>query len=206
MRRLLCLMSLVALLTGSVGAVEGEEVTDPVETVEVAVEPPAAQEEGGGEEDAGELDGYLSDAGGILPLADIQDGYGVGTSNTAIFGGVVSKLPYGVHYVYYREGQYRYCLAYADSLELSGSEFTAPSATVVSYTTGSSYQGQATWNVSTESNFTLDAENYLVWSDLGDYPELTERREGDYAQLACVMLASFGLYYLFRSLWRSICR
>ena len=166
-------------------------------TAVLLVLPASADEEGG---DA------LADDPGVSVLAGIDSEYGVGTSNTAIFAGVVSKLDYGQHYVYWREGQYLYCLAYSTSLSLAGSRFTADSVQVVQYRSYSGYQSQATFSTYTDSNFSLDAGNYLVWSDLGDYPELYERGAQDYAQLACVILASFGLYYLFSQLWQCLGR
>ncbi len=140
----------------------------------------------------------------VLSAANISTSYGVGTSNISIFGPIASKLPYGVSYVYWRDSQYEYCLAYSDSLVLNGTRFSADTATVVRYNTNSGYQTQATFTVSTDANFFLDARNYLVWSDLGDYPTLYERGTEEYAKTACVILASFGLYYLFERLWHSI--
>ena len=136
--------------------------------------------------------------------ASIDPGYGVGTSNTAIFSGIAQKLPYGCHYVYWRSGQYVYSLAYSEALALSGSRFSADTVTVVSYQTSSGYNSQATFTVSEESDFTLSAGNYLVWSDLGSYPQLYSREGVDYAKTACIILCSFGLYYLFHHLWADI--
>lgn len=136
--------------------------------------------------------------------ASIDPSYGVGTSNTAIFSGIVQKLPYGTHYVYWRPGQYDYRLAYAEGLTLSGAYFTADTVTVVSYRTSNGYNSQATFQVSQESGFTLQAGSYLVYSDLGSYPQLYSREGVDYAKTACVILCSFGLFYLFGHLWSSV--
>lgn len=129
-------------------------------------------------------------------LASINNSYGVGTSNISIFGPIASKLPYGVHYVYWRESQYVYKLAYSADLIFEGGRFSADQVTVISYTSSSGYQSQATFTTNTESSFRLDPDDYLVWSDLGDYPTLYERGVVDYAQLSCVILASFGLFAL----------
>ncbi len=140
----------------------------------------------------------------IEPLADISPGYGVGTTNLSIFQGVAKKLPYGVHYVYYRESQYEYCLAYSRDLSLAGSRFTAPTATVVTYYTYTGGNSQPSFSVAEQSGFSLSAGSYLVWSDLGDYPSLYERGPEDYAKLTCVMLAAMQLFYLWCSLYTSI--
>lgn len=149
-------------------------------------------------------DGESAVLDGIEPYASITTDYGIGTSNIQIFGPVASKLPYGTNYVYWRAGQYQYCFAYADDMELSGTTFTASEAVVVTYSTVSGYNSQATFTTATDSNFSLNAGNYLVWSDLGDYPTLYERGEVDYAKTACIILCSFGLYYLFHHMWADI--
>lgn len=144
----------------------------------------------------------------VVPYANIDPDYGVGTSYLDLFAGAVSKLSYGTHYVYYRENRYQYCLAYSSEMVLSGSVFTAPSATVVTYNTqsGSSYYEQPTWSSTTESNYRLDAGDYVVYSDLGMYPILYDTGVRDYAKTACVMLASFGIFALLLRLRRAICQ
>lgn len=139
-----------------------------------------------------------------MPLAAISPTYSVGTTNINLFSGVVHKLPYGVHYVYWRESQYVYTIAYGRALELSGSVFKGSDITLVSYNTYTGGSSQSTWTRSMQGSFTLSVGNYLVWSDLGDYPQLVERRTGDYAQTCCVILCSFALYYLFHHLWADI--
>lgn len=143
----------------------------------------------------------------VEPYANIDPDYGVGTSYLDLFAGAVSKLPYGTHYVYYRESRYEYCLAYSEDLALDGRVFTAPSATVITYDTqSSSYIGQATWTSSYEQSYYLDAGNYVVYSDLGMYPVLYDRGVVDYAKVTAVILCSFGLFYLLFRLRRAICQ
>ena len=141
-----------------------------------------------------------------VPYANITPSYGVGTSYNSLFSGVVSGLPYGVHYVYYRDGRYDWCLAYSGDLALSGSVFTAPSVTMVTYNTDTDYQDQPSYSVSTESDFRLSAGDYLVYSDLGSYPDLYSREGDFYAQLISFILCSFGLFYLFLRLRNAVGR
>lgn len=143
----------------------------------------------------------------IMPLSasSIFGGYGVGTANSSIFGGLISKLPYGVHYVYWREGQYSYRLAYGRELSLSGSRFSGSSVRLVTYNTHSGSGSQATWSSVEDSNFSLSAGPYLVWSDLGDYPQLeTGKGVRDYAHAAAFGLAVLLLFGLFRGFRSSI--
>lgn len=136
----------------------------------------------------------------------VPSDFGVGTSNINIFGPVVSKLPYGTHYVYWREGQYEYRLAYGESLEYDGSRFLGDSVEVVTYRTNTGYGSQATFVYSAESNFTLSPGSYLVWSDLGHYPTLYERGVQDYVETACFGLAVCFVLWLIKSLFRGLGR
>lgn len=190
---------MVALLaTSFAGAVEYTTFEEKVMTgVVVPIE------EGIDYDDVG---GVLGD-GGIMPLSShsITSNYGVGTTNTALFTGLVSKFDYGVHYVYWRDGQYSYRLAYSRDLVFEGSRFTAPSVQIVTYYTYTGSGQQATWSTAADSNFSLSTGNYLVWSDLGDYPQLeTGKGERDYVHAACIGVAFFVLFSLFRSMWHSI--
>lgn len=145
----------------------------------------------------------------VLPIgagaAEISTQYGVGTTNTAIFSGVAEKLPFGTHYVYWREDQYTYALGYSESLELDGTVFTGEDVTIVRYESQSSYQTAATFTESVTSSFELDALDFLVYSDLGSYPDLIERGEVVYEALACFMLGSFAVWCLLDRLVRA-CR
>lgn len=132
----------------------------------------------------------------------IAPDYGVGTSNTAIFAGLARKLPYGVNYVYWREGRNTYVFAYGRDLELVGSTFRADSVDIVTYDTNSGYDRQASYVYSSQSNFSLSAHDYLVWSNLGHYPTLEDGRD-TVAETTLFVLVGYGIYYLLsRIIWR----
>lgn len=140
----------------------------------------------------------LVDESGTLfavPYSSYTPSYGVGTSNLELFRGVVYTLPYGQHYVYFRTGQYDYRLAYSKDLSLSGTTFTGTNVTLITYNTYYTSGSQPTYTYSSQSSFSLSAGNYLVYSDLGYYPALTDRRIGDYAQASCVGLGVITLLY-----------
>lgn len=158
----------------------------------------------------GSGDSVLLDAGGSLeldaqvtPLAVIDGDYGVGTSNTAIFSGVVSGLPLGVNYVYWREGKYEYCLAYGLDLALSGTTFVGSNVSVVTYNTYT-YEGQqASFTSRVEPDFTLSTNSWLVWSNLGNYPRL-ERRYERFEGLTCLMLCIASVFSVLCSWCRRV--
>ena len=160
--------------------------------------------------DGGSENGVLFDEGGSLelvpetsPLAVINGDYGVGSSNTAIFSGVVSGLPLGVNYVYWRGGRYEYCLAYGPDLALSGTTFSGSDVSVVTYNTYAPDGQQATFTSRVEPDFTLNANSWLVWSNLGDYPRL-ERRYERYEGLTCLMLCIASVFSILCSWCRRV--
>lgn len=134
----------------------------------------------------------LSDEVSTLSVYDAASDYNLGATNQTIFQGLVSKVPYGQSYVYWRDGQYSYKFAYGE-LSLDGVVFTGTGdVTIVSYdTTGSSYNNYYTWSVVTDSVFSLDAGERLVYSDLGNYPGMGERRMQEY--VAITAYVAFGV-------------
>ena len=175
----------IAMLLIPAGAVDEDADQNEVTTEEVT-----------SEEVVYEFNVYDAETAGVA-LAAISDNYGVGTSHVSIFAGMVGKLPLGHHYVYYRDGQYDYVLAHSDSLVYDGGMFSAADATIVTYTTSGSYQSQPTFTVSSDSDFQLDPADYLVWSDLGEYPDLIDRGEVQYEALGCFILCSFAVWIIF---------
>lgn len=132
----------------------------------------------------------------------IAPDYGIGTSYTAIFAGLARKLPYGVNYVYWREGRYTYVFAYGRDLELVGTHFRADSVDTVTYTTETGYDRQASYVHGSQSNFSLSANDYLVWSNLGHYPTLEDGRD-TVAQTTLFVVVGYGIFYLLsRIIWR----
>lgn len=111
----------------------------------------------------------------IAPLSnyDQSSQYPVGTQNISIFSGLVSKVPWGQHYVYWRDGQYSYRFAYGD-IELTGTTFRGD-VTIVTYAQTGGSGSYYTWSTVKDNSFTLSAGNRLVYSDLGDYPGLSDR-------------------------------
>lgn len=105
------------------------------------------------------------------------DGYNLGTTYQSIFAGVAYKVPFGQHYVYWRDSQYSYKFAYGD-ITLEGTDFIGNGdVTICSYdasTTG--YNSDYRWTTGADANFSLSASDSLVYSDLGDYPDIFNRR------------------------------
>lgn len=105
--------------------------------------------------------------------------YSEGTlSSTYItyFKDIVAGLDPSQKYVAYRSGQYSYTLA-VGNLSISGTTISS-SDTVTLYvyeSSSSGYSSNYTYSVSTVTDFSLDIDNYIVYSNLGNYPILEER-------------------------------
>lgn len=174
----------------SAGAVEEET------SVEASGEEPV------GEEVIYEFNVYDSESAAVA-LAAISDNYGVGTSYTSIFAGIAGKLPLDHHYVYYRDGQYDYVLVHSVDLQYDGTSFYAADVETVTYSTSGGYQEQPTITFGSETDWLLSPKNYLVWSDLGSYPDLINRGEVQYEALCCLILCSFAVWLLLDRLVRA---
>ena len=105
------------------------------------------------------------------------------TNASQIFGGVIKNVDRqellkgnfkGVNYVAWRD-DYSYYLAYSPDLVVNGSGtvFTAPSVTLVSWHT---YSGDRAYTVGTDRSFSLNAHSRVVCSNLGVYPCLDDGR------------------------------
>lgn len=129
-----------------------------------------------------------------VPYASITPSYGVGTSNLDIFRGVVYGLPYGTHYIYFRQDQYNYCLIYGRNLSLSGNTFSGSECYLVTYNTYYSSGGQPTYSITGPNTYSISVGSVLVYSDLGHYPRLIDER-GYYLEAICVGLGVFTFTY-----------
>ena len=134
--------------------------------------------------------------------AEIYDEGNISSTYTAYFRDVVANVSPFDDYVYFRSGQYTYDLVVGD-LTFNGSSFNAAeSVTTYRITTnsGTSYNKTLQYSKTTDSNFSLRVGNALVYSNLGGYPQLTDR--GDFYALATLLLMLVALcLYLVRSIF-----
>ena len=112
---------------------------------------------------------------------------------SAYMSDVLPKLG-NVHYVLFRHGQYAYRLVYAKDMICNGTTFTAEDAQYIAY--DSRYY---TWSAGTEGSFRLQANNYIVYSDLAEYPML--QSEGTYYWLIIFIAGVAFLFVIYRSLF-----
>ena len=134
----------------------------------------------------------------VASLSAVVSNYNIGTTNLAIFEGVVEKVPFGHHYVYWRDSEYRYCLA-VGPLTVSGSSFSSSEPVTVytyerHYSSGDSYY---TWSVRTDDTFSLSCGSRLVYSDIGDYPAISGREVNKYEAVMAYCAVGVVLFALF---------
>lgn len=109
--------------------------------------------------------------GGISTFANYNTYYNLISSQYLdLFRGLAAKLHMIDHYVCARVSQYEYIFAYCDNLTFNSSNvFTGTDVNVISYRT----DNNGVYTYSKQSSFSLDASNYVVYSDLSNkYPSL----------------------------------
>lgn len=140
----------------------------------------------------------------VAALSAAVSDYNLGTTNLTIFEGVVEKVPFGYHYVYWRDSEYRYCLA-VGPLTVSGTRFSSAEPVTVytyerHYSSGDSYY---TWSVSTDNVFSLSCGSRLVYSDIGHYPAIAGKEVSRYDAVTAYCAVGVVLFALFDRLRRS---
>lgn len=132
----------------------------------------------------------------------------IGTTQLQYFRDIVSGLSINDSYVACRTGRYEYQL-FAGDIKYSNNKFVGASSgsiiTVYTIDTDTNSFGSYSYTVTTDNNFSLNANNYLVYSNLGNYPSLEERSViYDFSSL--VILAVIALCALLRPLFSFIYR
>ena len=102
----------------------------------------------------------------------------ISTTYLQFFKDIVAGLPIFSDYVFYRSSDNTYSMIVGD-IELSGTTFTLNGDGVeyeITQNSGSGYNNSYySLSVSTISDYTVRARDYLVYSNLGHYPRLEER-------------------------------
>lgn len=113
--------------------------------------------------------------GGLSTFAVYDTYYGlISTQYLDLFRGLVAKLGINEHYVCARVSQYQYIFAHSENLTLSGKRFTGSNVKVVIYRT----DNNGSFTSAVDANFSLNAQSYVVYSDLGnDFPSLLENKD-----------------------------
>ena len=103
------------------------------------------------------------------------------------FRDTISGMSFKDNYVAFRSGQYTYTMVVGD-LDFNNGTFTLnENGKEYVYSTSSGYNSRYTYEVNEISNFSLSVGDNIIYSDLGDYPQL-EERGAKYEILSSVLL------------------
>lgn len=123
------------------------------------------------------------------------------TTYITYFKDILSGTDIRSNYVAFRSGQYSYSLIVGElennngviSLVGEGKEYKF-------YTTSSNYNSQYYYDVIDLNNFSVNTDNYIIYSDVGDFPELIERG-AKYEILTTILLCCFVVGYVCRCIF-----
>ena len=125
----------------------------------------------------------------------------LGTTYITYFKDILSGTDFRSNYVAFRSGQYSYSMIVGElennngviSLVGSGKEYKF-------YTESSGYNSQYIYDVIELNNFSVNTGNSIIYSDVGDYPELIERG-AKYETLQTILLVIVCLCFIIRSIF-----
>lgn len=125
----------------------------------------------------------------------------ISTSNLTYFEDIISKVSILKDYVLIRNGQYDYSLIVGD-LTYSNNKFTANgSCDVYKLTTGGNYNSYYTYSKTTDTSAVINTNSILVYSNLGDYPEL-ENRGDKFEILQTILLGTVCIAIVISRIFR----
>lgn len=133
------------------------------------------------------------------------DSGNISTTYVQYFRDTVNSLPTDFNYVAFRSGQYEYVLHASDSLKYSNGQYLSDTGVTYKWTQGSGYNSTYTYDVSHEQNFVLNCNNQMVYSDIGDYPSLTERGSTYAFGILCAAVIG-GICVLIRPMFKYVLR
>ena len=140
---------------------------------------------------------------GTVAQAATYDVYEGSPSNTYIqyYRDILSGIPITENYVVFRSGQNEYKMVVGELVQNNGL-FTSESECDV-YTFSqrdSGYSGYYIYEISTIDSLVVDCGNKIVYSDLGNYPQL-EERGAKYEILTTILIVAICVGYVCRSVF-----
>lgn len=135
----------------------------------------------------------------------IYDSGTLSTTYVTYFRDIVSGIGFNENYVAFRSDQYTYILV-VGVLEYNNGIITLVGESAKEYKyyaeTTSGYNSQYRYSVGTLNDFSVDTSNYIIYSDVGDYPQLIERG-AKIESITAIILCIFIVMYIVRNIFRS---
>ena len=127
----------------------------------------------------------------------------ISSSYTTIFKDIAEKeVGFNEDYIFYRSGQYEFSLVVGDIAINDGVIASNGEVRIYAISTNSNYNSIYEYSVSSSSSFSMSISNELIYSNLGNYPDLIER--SNYYEIATfILLLTCLCCYLFRNIFRS---
>lgn len=122
------------------------------------------------------------------------------TTYVTYFKDIISGAEFNDNYVAFRSGQYSYTMVVGELEYSNGVISLVDTGKEYVFTTSSGYNATYKYNVNEISNFSLDSGENIIYSDVGDYPQLVERGakfEIFTAILICICMLSFVIRNIF---------
>lgn len=125
-------------------------------------------------------------------------------SNTYItyYRDILAGVGFNEHYVAFRSGQYEYTMLVGELVYNNGYFSCTDAVTAYVFTSNSSYNSYYAYNVTSIDDFTLNPGDKIIYSDLGNFPQL-EERSARYEQIEVLLLVTFGMCACIRSIFNS---
>lgn len=123
-------------------------------------------------------------------LGATHDVYKEGNPSTTYiqyFRDIVAGIGFKDHYVAFRSGQYSYTMCVGNLEYTNGIISLVGEGELYTFTQIGNYNSLYSLNYEEVSNFSVSVDNYIVYSDLGHFPQLVERG-AQYEMLSAVLI------------------
>ena len=135
----------------------------------------------------------------------IYDSGTLSSTYVTYFKDIVSGIGFNENYVAFRADQYTYILVVGD-LDYNNGTITLIGDTATEYKyyaeSTSGYNTQYRYSADSLNDFSVDTANYIIYSDVGDYPQLVERG-AKIESITAIILCIFIVFYIVRNIFRS---
>jgi len=107
---------------------------------------------------------------------EVYENGNISSTYVTYFRDIVSGLPFADNYVAFRSGQYEYTMV-TGKLSFDNGVFALADVgtSYVFRTDSNTYNSQYRYYVQEIQNFSLNVDDEIIYSDLGQYPQLVER-------------------------------
>lgn len=105
----------------------------------------------------------------------VYDNGSLGTTYITYFKDIISGADFRSNYVAFRSGQYSYTMVVGELQNNNGVISLVGQGTEYVFSNTGNYNSQYTYDVNTINDFSLNTGNYIIYSDVGNFPELVER-------------------------------